>query len=146
LEQNQQKLLRLCSIYTNDADDAKDLFQEVLIHICESMSKFNAKSSLGTWMYRITLNVCLRFRSNNIKKQNRFINLDIKFMTNIKAQAENHEQNDKLTSLRSCIKRLNEADKAVVLLYLEEMPYKEISNITGLTENSIAVKLKKNQN
>ncbi len=62
LEQNQQKLLRLCSIYTNDADDAKDLFQEVLIHIWESMSKFNAKSSLGTWMYRITLNVCLRFR------------------------------------------------------------------------------------
>ena len=143
LEKDQQKLLRICSVYANDAEDTKDLFQEVLIHLWQSMSSFKAKSSIGTWMYRITLNVCLRFRSNNIKKQGRFIIKDAVFMTNIKAQTENHAENEKLTSLRNCIKTLNEADKAIIALYLEELPYKEISNITGLSENNIAVKLKR---
>lgn len=53
------------------------------------------------------------------------------------------EKNEKLRLLRTCVKKLNEADKAIVALYLEGMAYKEISNILGLTENHIAVKIKR---
>ena len=53
------------------------------------------------------------------------------------------KQREKLMQLRECIKQLNEADKAVITLYLEELPYKEISSVTGLTENNIAVKIKR---
>ena len=143
LEQNQQKLLRICSVYAKDPEDTKDLFQEVLIHLWQSMASFEAKSSIGTWMFRITLNVCLRFRSNHIKQQERFITMDDTFMANVRAQAESNEQNELLEKLRNCIKQLNEAHKAIMSLYLEEIPYKEISAITSLTENNIAVKVKR---
>ncbi len=143
LKQNQQKLFRICSVYTKDAEDTKDLFQEGLVNIWQSMPNFEAKSSIGTWMFRITLNVCLRFRTKLIKKQNQFINIDSITTANIRAEERSNEQNEPHINLRNCIKKLNEADKAVIALYLEELPYKEISNIIGLTENHIAVKVKR---
>jgi len=143
LEQNQQKLFRICSVYSKNPEDTKDLLQEVLIHIWKSMPSFKSESSIETWIYRITLNVCLRFRSNQIKKQKRFVSMER--IPNISAQTEveNTEQNEKLTQLRNCIKILNNGDKAIISLYLEELPYKKISNITGLSENNIAVKIKR---
>tara|TARA_R110002049_G_scaffold70563_2_gene182282 strand:- start:727 stop:975 length:249 start_codon:yes stop_codon:yes gene_type:complete len=64
-------------------------------------------------------------------------------MANLTSEKEYMEQNEQLVQLRNCIKALNEADKAVITLYLEELPYKEISNILGLTENTVAVKVKR---
>ncbi len=143
LEKNQQKLFRVCSVYGKDLEDTKDLFQEVLINIWKSMSSFKGDSSLETWMYRITLNVCLRFRSNRIKKQERFIRLDSLQIDKIKNDLIESEENESLVRLRNCIKLLNEADRAVISLYLEQLPYLEISKILGLSENNIAVKIKR---
>jgi RNA polymerase sigma-70 factor (ECF subfamily) len=143
LEQNQQKLLRVCSVYAEDDDDKKDLFQEALIQIWQSMSAFEGRSSLSTWMFRITLNVCLRLQSKQLKKRDRFRKMDSVSIDHIKDEETNHEEQERLIQLRNCIKKLNAADKAVITLYLEELPYNEISSITGLTENNIAVKLKR---
>lgn len=143
LEQHQQKLYRICSVYSKDADETKDLFQETLITIWQAMPSFKTESSIGTWMYRITLNVCLRFRSNSIKKQKKFPPLNSITIESAHAETGNEEQNEQLIKLRNCIKKLNEADKAVITLYLEELPYKEISDVLGLSENNIAVKIKR---
>ena len=143
LEQNQQKLFRICSVYAKDSDDTKDLFQEVLIHIWKSMPSFKDKASIATWMFRITLNVCLRFRSNSIKKEKKFPPLHSLTIGGVQAEIENTKQSEQLTKLRNCIKKLNEADKAIITLYLEELPYKEISTILGLSENNVAVKIKR---
>tara|TARA_R110002033_G_scaffold121004_1_gene164078 strand:+ start:149 stop:655 length:507 start_codon:yes stop_codon:yes gene_type:complete len=143
LEQNEQKVLRICSVYAKDAEDTKDLFQEVLIQIWQAMPNFKSNSSLSTWIFRITLNVCLRFRSKAIKKQKIFLQMKGNTMANLTSEKEYMEQNEQLVQLRNCIKALNEADKAVITLYLEELPYKEISNILGLTENTVAVKVKR---
>jgi len=143
LEENQQKLLRVCSVYAEDADDKKDLFQEALINIWQSMPSFEEKSSLSTWMFRITLNVCLRLQSKQEKNRSRFRKLDSITIENIREEEINHEEQERLVKLRSCIKKLNDADKAVTTLYLEELSYKEISDITGLTENNVAVKIKR---
>tara|TARA_R100000789_G_scaffold47883_1_gene48592 strand:- start:614 stop:1120 length:507 start_codon:yes stop_codon:yes gene_type:complete len=143
LEQNQQKLLRICSVYAKDAEDTKDLFQEVLTHIWQSMPNFKSNSLLSTWIFRIALNVCLRFRYKKSKKQKRFLHMDGMAIANITSEKEYNEQNIQLVQLRNCIKELNEADKAVITLYLEELPYKEISGILGLTENTVAVKVKR---
>ena len=143
LEENQQKLLRVCSVYAEDADDKKDLFQEALINIWQSMPSFEEKSSLSTWMFRITLNVCLRLQTKQARKRDRFRKLDSITIENISDEETNHEENERLIKLRSCIKKLDDADKAVTTLYLEELSYKEISDITGLTENNVAVKIKR---
>lgn len=143
LEQNQQKLLRVCSVYAEDAEDKKDLFQEALIKIWEAMPSFQEKSSLSTWMFRITLNVCLRLQSTQAKKRSRFLKMDSITIENIQSEETSHEDHERLIKLRNCIKKLNDADRAVITLYLEELPYKEISEITGLTENHVAVIIKR---
>lgn len=143
IDQNQHKLLRICSVYAKDMEESKDLFQEVLIQVWKSMPSFKAQSTLETWMFRIALNVCLRFRSNHVKKKNRFISVDHQFMADIEHEPAVDERREQLRVLKGCIKQLNEADKAVITLYLEDLPYKEISNVTGLTENTVAVKIKR---
>ena len=143
LEAHQHKLLRICSVYAKDDEDTKDLFQEVLVNIWKAMPSFKGDSNIGTWMYRITLNVCLRLKTKEIKKQKKLLRLDSRAINIFKADVSEDSQREQLLQLRNCIKKLNEADKAVITLYLEELPYKEISQVTGLTENNIAVKIKR---
>jgi RNA polymerase sigma factor (sigma-70 family) len=143
VEQNKQKLLRVCSVYGEDDDEKKDLFQESLIQIWQSMSSFEGRSSLSTWMFRITLNVCLRLQSKESKKRDRFRKMDSVNIAHIPDEESNHIEHERLIKLRNCIKKLNDADKAVITLYLEDLPYNEIASITGLTENHVAVKLKR---
>ena len=140
LEQNQQKLLRICSVYAEDADDKKELFQEALINIWEAMPSFKEQATISTWMFRITLNVCLRLQSRQAKKRDRFRKTDSITIENIRTEETGGEDHERLVKLRSCIRKLNDADRAVITLYLEELPYKEISEITGLTENHVANK------
>lgn len=143
LEQNQQKILRICSIYAIDNEDKKDLYQEVLSNIWQSYPTFKYKCTVSTWMFRITLNVCLRLHSNRKKKQDRFNNMDSLKISEIKVEEINTDQDSKLTILRDCIKKLNVTDRGIISLYLEDLPYKEISDISGLSENHIAVKMKR---
>jgi RNA polymerase sigma factor (sigma-70 family) len=143
LEQNQGKLLRVCSVYATDAEDKKDLFQEALINIWQAMHSFENKSSLSTWMFRVTLNVCLRLQSKQERRRNHFRKVDGITIENIPFEEASSEDHESLIKLRTCIKKLNDADRAVITLYLEELPYKEISEITGLTENHVAVMIKR---
>src|SRR5688500_10634683 len=143
LEQNQHKLLRVCSVYAENPEDKKDLFQEAVINIWQSMHTFEKKSSMSTWMFRITLNVCLRLQMKQAKNRDRFRKLNSISIENIQDEEPNLEEQERLIRLRNCIKKLNDADKAITTLYLEELSYKEISDITGLTENNVAVKIKR---
>ncbi|PHQ62404.1 MAG: RNA polymerase [Maribacter sp.] len=143
LEQNQQKLYRICSVYAKDEDDTKDLFQEVLVNIWKSMPSFKGEASIATWMYRITLNVCLRIRTKEIKKKKQLLRMDSHAINFYKTEIVKNAQNEQLLQLRKCIKKLNEADRALITLYLEELPYAEIATVLGLTENHIAVKIKR---
>ncbi len=107
------------------------------------MPSFEEKSSLSTWMFRVTLNVCLGLQRKHAKKRDHFRRMDSITIENIGDEETNYEEHERLIKLRNCIKKLNDADKAVTTLYLEELSYKEISDITGLTENNIAVKIKR---
>lgn len=143
LEQNQQKLLRVCSVYAEDLDNKKDLFQEAVINIWQSMPGFENRSSISTWMFRITLNVCLRLQTKRAKDRDRFRKLDSITIEHIWDDEHSFEEQEHLIQLRKCILKLNDADKAIITLYLEELSYKEIAEITGVTENNVAVKIKR---
>lgn len=143
LEQHQQKLLRICSIYAEDEDDRKDLFQEALINIWESIPSFQDRSSLSTWMFRVTLNVCMRLQEQKVRRRDRFRRLHVIKIEPVYEHEPNPKELERLKKLRICLRKLNDADKAISSLYLEEMSYLEISTITGLTENNVAVKMKR---
>src|SRR6187402_1115412 len=102
LEQNQQKLLRVCSVYAEDADDKKDLFQESLINIWQSMPSFSGNSSISTWMFRVTLNVCLRLQTQQVKKRDRYRKLDSLTFEPCVEDDKHLEEQAQLIKLRSC--------------------------------------------
>lgn len=146
IELNKDKLFRICTVYASSNDDAGDLFQDALVNIWHALPDFKDNSSLATWMFRITLNICLRLNEKQTKRKEIFINLDHSKLEKYRGQAHDNEPNLPLAQLRSCIKKLKDADKSIITLYLEELPYKEISEITGISENTIAVKVKRIKN
>ncbi len=143
LEENKQQLLRICSAYAKDTEDRNDLFQDVLASIWKSMPSFKGNSSISTWMYRVTLNVCLNAQTKLTKKKKQFVPLDSVTLSRYQGEDSTEEEPPLLLHLRSCIKEMDGADKTITMLYLEELPYKEIADITGISENHVAVKIKR---
>lgn len=142
LEENKERILRICRIYARSPIEPQDLFQEVVYQTWKSFSSFKNKSEINTWVYRIALNVCQRSKMQLEKKILKLTELEsIDF-----ALIENPlytGQEEKYQALHDCISLLNDADKPIVILYLDELSYKKIASILGLTENHIAVKMKR---
>ncbi|MFQ5637448.1 MAG: RNA polymerase sigma factor [bacterium] len=142
LEDNKDKIYRICRIYAVSPIEPQDLFQDVVFQIWKCFSTFKGKSNISTWIYKIALNVCYRskmqFERSNIKTDRlesiQFVPAEI---------TPDKSQQEKYKALHDCISSLNESDQSIVILYLDELPYKEIAVITGLTENHIAVKMKR---
>lgn len=142
LEENKASIYRICSIYAVAPVEPQDLFQEVVYQLWKSLPSFQGKSKASTWVYRVALNVCycakLKFNRSNLQT----IRLDaIQFVPT--SSPSNDSQQEKYRALYECISSLKEADQSLVVLYLEELSYREIGEITGLTENHVAVKMKR---
>jgi len=142
LESNTEKIYRICRIYATAPVEPQDLFQEVVYQVWKSFLTFKGKSNVDTWVYRIALNVCMRSKLKLEKSSSKQIRSEaIQYLP-----AENpvdEEEKERYQFLRECISMLNESDATIVILYLEALSYKEISAVTGLTENHIAVKMKR---
>lgn len=141
IEDNKQRILRICSVYAGNVEDRKDLYQDVALNIWKALPTFRKESGIDTWIYRISLNVCMQHSLREKKtKQNRvdIEGIQISDRSDINDNIENAER---IRKLYGCIALLNEADKLLVLLFLEDLPYRIISDITGITENHVAVKL-----
>ncbi|MCE7992500.1 MAG: sigma-70 family RNA polymerase sigma factor [Roseivirga sp.] len=142
LEDNKNKIYRICRIYAIAPVEPQDLFQEVVYHAWKSFPGFKGQSGEGTWLYKIALNVCLRAKMKLEKVDSKNVRLEsIQFMPVQSGPDEVREE--RYQALRDCIASLNESDQSLVILYLEELPYKEIAQVTGLTENHVAVKMKR---
>lgn len=137
LEQNKARIMRLCYVYTSTRQNREDLFQEICLHIWKSLPTFRGESHVSTWVYRIALNVAQRYSHS----QRRHILPADSTRWVEEIAVEDHATAEYIEYLRHCIAQLNEADKTLMLLYLEEYPYKEIATITGLTETNVGVKL-----
>lgn len=143
---NKEVLFRICSSYATDHQQAEDIFQEVLLNIWQALPGFRNEAVVTTWVYRIALNVCLRARHNADKNQKRFVKLESVQLQNIEATMTTDTDNTAFAELYTCIKKLDDTDKSLILLFLEDLPYKEIAAITGITENYVAVKIKRIKN
>lgn len=142
LEENKHRIYRVCKIYAISPIEPQDLFQEVVYQVWRSLPNFNATSTISTWIYRIALNVCMRSKLKLEKGQEKTVRLEsIQFM--VAEQQLNEDDIEKYQLLKECIVTLNESDTSIIILYLEELSYKQIAEVTGLTENHIAVKMRR---
>ncbi len=142
LEENKNKIFRICRIYATLPIEPQDLFQEVVFQIWKSLERFKGHSSIDTWVYKITINVCLRSKLNLDKINNKTERFESIHFTPIEKEIDVSEQ-EKFKYLEECISTLNETDTSLIVLYLDDLSYKDISIITGLSENHIAVKMKR---
>ena len=142
LEDNKIRIYRICRIYAISPIEPEDLFQEVAFHIWQAFATFESRSNINTWIYRIALNVC-------ISAKDKLKNLDQKMMRLEAIQFEpaasspDIAQQEKYKALHDCVYALGTEDQSIVILSLDELPYKEIAKITGFTENHVAVKMKR---
>ncbi len=143
LDSMYEKIFRICISCTKNNEDAKDLFQEVLVNIWKSLPSFRGDAALSTWVYRITINVGLRYKNNLMKRRARISHANSIEIERIGSENVENPNQKRLALLRTCVRNLNDVDKAVTTLFLEELSYREISEITGLKENTVAVRIKR---
>ena len=131
-------IIKICRAYTHTEEDFKDYYQEVCLQIWRSHENFRGQSEWSTWIYRLTLNVCMTLFKKEKRSQKHFVS-DV---DRIEGSTENRAfANESLNLLYSAIRKLSEVDRGVILLYLEEKSYREIAEITGTNENNIGVRI-----
>jgi RNA polymerase sigma-70 factor (ECF subfamily) len=138
-EKNQNIAHKICRLYTTNEQAHKDLFQEITIQLWKNYPKFRGEAKFSTWMYRVALNTAIslyRKSTRTIKTQD-YSEISFK----IKTEEYDDTEEQQLASLYKAIQSLNDIDKALIFLYLEDKPYKEISETLGISSVNARVKM-----
>ena len=139
LEKHQNIVHKICRLYTNNQDAHNDLFQEITIQLWKAYPKFRGESKFSTWMYRVALNTAItlyRKSKRKIKTQD-FDSV----LFRIKAEEYDDTTEKQLSVMYAALHELNDIDKALVFLYLEDKNYNEISDTLGISEVNARVKM-----
>lgn len=133
-------IIKICRAYTDSEEDFEDYYQEVCLQIWRSREQFKGQSEWSTWIYRLTLNVCLTLLKKHKNNARHYVS------DALPEEVEDTIQvfsNESLNELYAAIKKLSEVDRAVIMLYLEEKTYQEIAEIMGTNPNNIGVRIKR---
>lgn len=139
LENNQNIVHKVCSLYTNDKDSHNDLFQEITIQLWKAYPKFRGDSKFSTWMYRVALNTAITLYRKS-KKRVQTQDYD-SVVHKIKANEYDDTEEKQLKLMYDAVRQLGDIDKALVFLYLEDKDYTEIAETLGITEVNARVKM-----
>ena len=126
----------VCYMFSNNEDDVADLYQEILVNLWKGFTKFRGESNIRTWIYRISLNTCISFE----RKKHRKVDT-IPLTMDINLFEDSDDDTKQVQSLKNRINKLGPFDRAIVLLWLENLSYDEIGNIVGITAKNVSVRL-----
>lgn len=132
-------IYKICNLYTSSATDKEDLFQEIVIQLWKAYPKFRGDSKFSTWLYRVALNTAI----SDLRKQKRTVDLSFPEFIPMDLADKNAESDkeEKLKQLYAAIALLNEIDRAVVMLYLDDTSYDEMESILGINQGTLRVKM-----
>lgn len=138
LKHHKGVLFKITRAYANSSEDRDDLFQEITLQVWRSVPNFRGESAVTTWLYRIALNTALRWRSKENRQpasaQSHTGNLNL-------IRQDSDYKNDRIEWLYEQIGKLNEIDRSLCLMVLDELSYQEMASILGITESNVAVKI-----
>lgn len=129
---------KVCYMYATDMENYNDLRQEVLLNVWQGLDGFENRAKMSTWIYRVSLNTCITY-SNKERKHSAHDNID----DNLYFCDDSQEHLNMLREMYQLINNLNRLDKAIILLWLDEMPYDEIAAIMGISRNNVASHLRR---
>lgn len=134
---NRQMIYKVCYMYASDQEELNDLYQEVLANLWQGLDSYRGDSRMSTWIYRVAFNTCVTYIRHNAKHGNGRVALDD--VTDV--QWEDSGRGEKLRHMYRLISCLDKMDKAIILMWLDEKSYEEISELTGLPRNTVATRL-----
>jgi RNA polymerase sigma-70 factor (ECF subfamily) len=138
IRKNENLIYKVCSMYISDEFPLADLYQEVVYNLWKSYTKFRGECSESTWMYRIALNTCITGMRKELRRPEHVSIFELKeHLITPESMTEN------IKEMYQLIFQLKPLERAIILLYLDEKTYQEIADITGLTLNNIAIKIKR---
>lgn len=125
----------VCYLFSKDQDEVADLFQECLINLWKSWAGYEGRSDVKTWIYRVSLNVCVSL-DRKCKRHS-----TVPLTMDINPYEEDNQNSQQMERLRQRINQLPPYDRAIVLLWLENISYEEIGAIVGITAKNVSVRL-----
>lgn len=130
-------IYKICFSYSRENIETDDLYQEVVCNIWRGFPKFRGQAQISTWVYRITINTCIT-QTRKFSRHNKHLrlnpNISNLFATTI-------EISDEIKEMYSYINRLDDRDKTIILLYLDDKSHKEIAEIIGISSGNVAIRI-----
>ncbi len=141
---NDARLRRICRVYARASGTEEDLYQEILVQVWRSLDSFEGRASADTWLYRVALNTALSHGRRPAGRREWSAGAGeviARVPDRAPAPDEALEATERLERLYRAIERLDETDRALVMLYLEERSYREMADVLGISESHVGVKL-----
>ena len=139
ISENELLIHKVCRIYAYTDADRKDLFQEIVIQLWKAWPKFSGQAKFSTWLYRVAINTAI----TGLRKQKNFITSyePAALNTNISDDNYGKAEQERLQQLYIAIEQLNEVEKAIIMLYMEDKQYDEMEDILGIGQGNLRVKM-----
>ena len=136
-DKNSKNIYHLCYGYTGDSDSANDLMQETFIKVWQNLDGFRNQSQISTWIYRIAINTCL----SHLRVEKRKVTDEISDFIIENTVEPISEKEEQIALLYKCISQLEENERIIITLVLDEVPYPEIADISGISEGNLRVRI-----
>lgn len=136
---NRGIIYKVCNLYCLEKEYKQDLFQEIVLQLWKAFPSFRNESLRTTWMYRVALNTAISDFRKEIRKPERKPITSSEFQIPDISQFE--DEHDNLSLLKQAVQQLSKIEKAIIMLYLDEKSYEEMSEVMGITKSNIGVKL-----
>jgi RNA polymerase sigma-70 factor (ECF subfamily) len=138
VQANQGIIQKICRLYGQTRPDREDLFQEIIVQLWKAVPKFQEQSRFSTWLYRVALNTAI----SDFRKKRRALPVIQTEVASLEIESELIDDKDeRLKTLYAAISRLQEIDKAIVMLYLEDKSYDEMEDIVGISASTLRVRM-----
>ena len=135
VKEHKSTIYTVCYMFSQDADEVNDLFQEVLVNLWKGFESFEQRSDIRTWIYRVALNTCISLDRKKRRQATARLSMDINLFE------DRDEDTRQVDMLHKRIAQLQPFDRAIVLLWLENLPYDEIGQIVGISAKNVGVRL-----
>lgn len=132
-------IIKICRSYTDNEEDFKDYYQEVCLHIWKSRNNFNGRSKWTTWIYRISLNVCMTLFKKRKPTEVPFNDSDM--VVEADPLEVHRTKDEQIKNLFKAIRKLSKVDRAYILLHLEQKSHGEIAEIMGTSKTNVGTKI-----
>ena len=133
--EHKSTIYTVCYMFSKDVDEVNDLFQEVLVNLWKGFEGFQHRSDIKSWIYRVSLNTCIALERKKRRSPVERLNMDINLFE------DRDEDTRQVDRLHQRISKLQPFDRAIVLLWLENLSYEEIGLIVGISAKNVSVRL-----